>query len=145
MSNPYQSPSFDPKQFQDVPAYVPPPANSYGTVYQVRIVSILNAVQGMLEIPMGLFYVVLAFFFPVMIKLDPNLKNRPDPPPEQMFWILAAVYLAIGIPVLLAGVLRIVAGFQNYRYKSRMLGFVSFTLSCRIGRRPRCRASLKLR
>ena len=40
-------------------------------------------------------------------------------------WVLAGVYLAIGIPVLISGILRIVAGVQNYRFKGRTLSLVS--------------------
>ena len=83
MSNPYASPSYDPKQFQDKPAFAPPPApGSYGMVSQVRIVSILNAVQGMLEIPMGLMTMAAGLIFPLMMSMDPNLKKQPNPPPE---------------------------------------------------------------
>ena len=34
----------------------------------------------------------------------------------------------MGAPVLISGILRIVAGYQNYQFKGRMLGFVSFIL-----------------
>jgi hypothetical protein len=47
MSNPYQSPSFDPKQFQDYSTPFPPPQNTgFGWVQQIRVVAILNCVQG---------------------------------------------------------------------------------------------------
>src|SRR2546426_1867173 len=44
MSNPYQSPPFDPSQFRDQPTYAPSQAQNYSWVSQVRIFAILNAV-----------------------------------------------------------------------------------------------------
>lgn len=126
MSNPYQSPPFDPKRFQDAPAYTPAPAHSPGMVNHVRIVAILNGVQGMLEIPMGLLTMSMGLLLPAMIRLDPNFKKQADGPPEEVFWLMAGLYLVMGTPIFLGGVLRIVAGFQNYRFKGRTLGFVSF-------------------
>ena len=130
MSNPYAPPPFDPKNFQDAPApvYGAPPGAAYGMVSQVRIVSILNAVQGFLEIPMGLFTMSMSLLFPTMMRLDPNFKNQKDAPPEFLIWIMAAVYIAMGAPVFIGGVVRIVAAYQNYQYKARTLGFVSFIL-----------------
>jgi hypothetical protein len=130
MSNPYQSPNYQPQHFQD-PAFQPPAgANEYGWVSQTRIVAILNMVQGGLELPVGLMYVGLAFFFPAIVKLDqannPNFRN--EAPPEEMIWFLFAVYMTIGVCVILSGVLRLWAGFSNYRFRGRMLGIVSLVL-----------------
>lgn len=118
MSNPYQSPSYDPKQFQDYPQL--PQSSGFGWVSQIRIVAILNCVQGGLELIIGLMMVFAAVFVPMMMKMD----NR-NPPPPGMEWILPVVYLGIGIPVLLAAILRIYAGIQNFRFRSRTLGIVS--------------------
>jgi hypothetical protein len=46
-------------------------------------------------------------------------------PPEQFLWIAGAIYLAIGVAALASGILRIVAGVQNYRFKNRVLGLAS--------------------
>ena len=54
MSNPYQSPSYDPKPFQDAAANGGAVPSGFGWVNQVRIVAILNAVQGGLEAAIGL-------------------------------------------------------------------------------------------
>ena len=64
MSNPYQSPSFDPKQFQDYPSQLPLSSGGFGWVSQIRIVAILNCVQGGLESLMGTFLAGLGIFFP---------------------------------------------------------------------------------
>lgn len=127
MSNPYQTPSFDSKHFQDA-AYQPPP-NNYGWVSQVRIVSVLNAVQGGLEIPVGLMYLAAAGFIPTVIRMEQaNNPNQPNAPPEEMIWFLTGLYLFMGVPALLGGILRIVAGIRNFQFKSRTLGILSFVL-----------------
>lgn len=127
MSNPYQSPAFDPQQFQDRPAG---PAAAYGSnwVGHIRIFSILNVVQGILETLFGLMASVAGVFFPVMARMDEFQKAAAQgngPPPERMMWIVGGIYVAIGLVALASGILRIVAGIQNYRLKSRVLGLVS--------------------
>lgn len=128
MSNPYQTPAFDPKQFRDQPAYATASPSDYGWVNQVRLFAILNAVQGMLEIPMGCFTTGMGIVLPAMIRID-KAKNPGGGPlsssDEMMFWVLSLVYLGIGLPVLISGILRIVAGWKNYRFRGRTLGMVS--------------------
>ena len=127
MSNPYQSPAFDPKQFQDQPGYFAATASDFGWVRQVRTFAILNAVQGVLEVPVGLMWTGLSAIFPTMIRMEQQKKGDQGEVAmdETMFWVVAGVYLAIGIPLVISGVLRIVAAVQNYRFKGRTLGLVS--------------------
>jgi hypothetical protein len=126
-TNPYQSPAFDPKHFQDQPAYAPPGGYDAGWVRQVRVFAILNAVQGLLEIPTGLLTGGIGAMFPVMLQMEEVQKQKggPDEVPEGFFWAMSAIYLAIGIPVLICGVLRLVAAYRNYYFKGRTLGIVS--------------------
>jgi hypothetical protein len=126
MSNPYQTPAFDPKQFQDQPAYAPTAANDYGWVSQVRIFAILNAVQGILEIPMGLFLSGIGLAMPALQRLQKN--NNPGPmgeTEESMILFITVLYVAIGIPLLISGILRVAAAWQNYRFRGRILSLVS--------------------
>ena len=127
MSNPYQPPGFDAKNFQDQPVYAPNPASDFGWVNQVRLFAVLNAVQGILEIPLGLFTAGMGALFPAIIQFDQanNPGPRPEDPPEWFFWGIAAVYLVLGVPVIISGVLRIVAAVKNYRYRGRTIGLVS--------------------
>src|SRR5262245_46506253 len=124
MSNPYQTPAFDSKQFQDHPGFGPGGLGA-GWVRQVRTFAILNAVQGILEILLGLMMSVAGAIFPILGRMEEVKKAEDGPPPEQSLWIMGIVYLAIGLVVLACGILRIVAGVQNYRFKGRMLGLIS--------------------
>jgi hypothetical protein len=129
MSNPYQPSSFDPKQFQDV-AYspVPVPSGGFGWVSQVRIVSVLNCVQGALELALGAMLVAMAVFVPYAMQMQKAGGNGGPPPPAGMETILTASYGGIGAGLLISGLVRIVAGIQNFRFRGRVLGIVSFCL-----------------
>jgi hypothetical protein len=126
MSNPYQTPAFDPRQFQDQPAG---PAGAYGAnwVGHVRIFSILNAVQGLLEVLMGFGLAGLGVLMPFFSRMKEfrEAQANDEMPPEQFFWVFGGIYLAIGLVALASGILRIVAGIQNYRLKGRLLGLIS--------------------
>jgi hypothetical protein len=126
-TNPYQPPAFDPKQFQDQPAYAPSVSYDAGWVRQVRIFAILNAVQGLLEIPTGLMTGGMGVLFPVMLRMEEvrNQKGGQEELPEGFFWALSALYLAIGVPVLVSGVLRLIAAYRNYYFRGRTFGIVS--------------------
>lgn len=129
MSNPYQPPGFDPKYFQDQhygPRYVADPG--YGYVSQVRVVAILNCVQGGLEIPLGLILGAVAAFIPFAVQMDKQAGGGAGGPPEEMKWIVGGAYGLIGAALLISGTLRVVAGIQNFRFRWRTLGMVSFFL-----------------
>jgi hypothetical protein len=128
MSNPYLSPSFDPKQFQDYSTPFPPPQNTgFGWVQQIRVVAILNCVQGGLEGLAGTFFAGIGIFAAIMMMTERNNPGfRNNPPPAGMEWLVGGVYVAIGIPLLLVGILRIYSGLQNFRYRKRVLGIISF-------------------
>jgi uncharacterized membrane protein HdeD (DUF308 family) len=127
MSNPYQPPSFDPQQFREQPGYTASVAGDHSAVRQVRIFAILNAVQGLLEIPMGLFTAGMGVLFPALMQLDKTRNANPagGAAPDDFVWFITAIYFCIGIPVLVSGVLRIVAGVRNYRFRGRTLGMIS--------------------
>jgi hypothetical protein len=76
---------------------------------------------------MGLFTAGMGVLFPALMQMDKARNPNPsqDGPPDEFVWVLTFVYFAIGIPVLTSGVLRIVAGVQNYRFKGRTLAMIS--------------------
>jgi hypothetical protein len=128
MSNPYQTPAFDPKHFQDQPAFAPGAASDYGWVSQVRIFALLNAVQGLLEIPVGLFVAGIGIALPALQKLEQAKNNnagRFGPAEESMLLFISVLYVVVGIPLLISGILRVAAGWQNYRFRGRTLSLVS--------------------
>lgn len=132
MSNPYQSPpnaAFDQKFFQDRP--LPPGGSEFGWIQQVRVFAILNAVQGLLEFPLGVMLLIVGGMFPAMMAMDRNNPNRPvggPEPPEEMMWIVMAMYMTIGGVLLLISALRLFAAYRNFYFKGRVLGFVSMGL-----------------
>jgi hypothetical protein len=127
MSNPYQPPSYDPKQFQDQP-YMPVPVidTGYGYVSQVRVVAILNCVQGGLELAIGIMLIAVAIIMPIVMGMEQN--RQANPPPEEMRWFVGGLYGVMGGLPLIAGVLRIVAGIANFRFRGRTMGLISFVV-----------------
>jgi hypothetical protein len=89
---------------------------------QIKIVAILLIVQGALEACMGLFLCVMG---PVMMGI---LASAPPPssggsaPPPALF---GGIYIVMGLATLIGGVLKIVAGARNVKYRGRVLGFVA--------------------
>ena len=87
---------------------------------QIKIVAILMIVQGAMETAMGLFLCVMG---PVMFGL---MSSAPAPsgggPPPALF---GGIYIAMGLPTLIAGVLKIVAGIRNVKCRGKVLGFVA--------------------
>ena len=132
MSNPYQTPSLDSSAMQPGPDYVAATPENWTWISQVRIVAILNAVQGGLEIAMGLFYAAMGFAIPALMKFQqmnaPNVRRNAEMPPEQMAWIMTAIYAGIGAVIVVCGALRIFAGIQNFRFRGRTLGLVSLVV-----------------
>jgi hypothetical protein len=127
MSNPYQPPGFDPKQFQDQ-QYFPQPvaATGLGMVSQIRVVAILNCVQGGLEVLVGLMLVVMAFVIPSLIAAQQ--AGQPGGPPAGFEWVMIGTYGVMGGGLLIAGSLRLYAGIQNFRFRARTLGIVSLSV-----------------
>jgi len=127
MSNPYQPPGFDPQRFQDQP-YPPHSVATagLGMVSQIRVVAILNCVQGSLEVLMGLMLAAMAAVIPSMIAAQQ--AGKPAGPPAGFEWIMIGTYGVMGGAMLIAGPLRLYAGIQNFRYRARTLGIVSFSV-----------------
>lgn len=129
MSNPYQSPQYEPQQPAPSPGGYSGKVVPSQLVHQVRVVAVLNGVQGGLEIAMGLIYVVMAVVMCVVISMDEGFPNRNPPPggpdPETLGWIILAFYGGMGAGGVIAGIVRLCVTFKNYNYRSRTFGIVS--------------------
>ncbi len=100
-----------------------------GWVRQVGIVAVLLMVLGLLEMFFGLYQ--LATY---KDSIQEMLKSPiQDPNVRQMFQQLAndgtleTIYLVTGLGTLLCGLLKLAAGFQNRRFRSRLLGFLALS------------------
>lgn len=130
MSSPFP-PSQGPGYFSDNPFQTPEMANPAmmprrGMFNQVRIVAILNIVQGLLELFMA---AMLAFagiaFVATRDQMVQDMGRGGDATPELTVNIMTWAFLGIGGVLLIVAVLRIVASARNFFFLSRTLGIVS--------------------
>jgi hypothetical protein len=92
----------------------------------VKIVGILMIVQGALEAAMGIMYAFMGPLMLAMMSMSPSSGSSGAPPPdEKVMGLMGGFYLLIGLGVLAAGVLKIVAGILNLKFRGRVLGFVA--------------------
>ncbi len=129
--NPYESgePSEPPpQQYSDGAAPMP---RDTSWIKQVTVVAILLLVQGGLELVAGIFYAAMGPFMVSIMKMaeaesggDMDVRVQAQPP-EEMFWFIGGIYMAIGSVAIICGILKIIAGIRNLKYKSRVLGFVA--------------------
>ena len=121
MSNPYQSPEVDPRLAADPTAYRAPSPNDFGWIKQVRVFAILNAVEGALELPMGLFVFGMAFFIPAMLRQQAEGQAQAI----ELSKFLTIWYAVIGGLLMASSILRIVAAIRSFDFKGRALGIAS--------------------
>jgi hypothetical protein len=121
-----------PGYFSDHPHQVPGSPAAYdprlprrGMVQQIRVVAILNAVQGTLELLMSLMYLLMGGFFGLFMRAE---MARNDPNGEVFANIMAGIMLVFGGMMLLSAGLRIYSAFRNYFLQSRVLAIVSLCL-----------------
>jgi len=108
-----------PGYFSDQPSTLAGSAGgSAGMVGQVRIVALLNAIEGGLELLVAAF----GLFFGVILLLVPaEVQRQGGGNPTA----LAAIYFTVGAVNLILGSLRLVASWRNYFFHNRGLGIVS--------------------
>lgn len=115
--NPYQSPyqGFDPNTPRK------------GLVAQIRVVSILNAVQGGLELLMCLMYLGLGGFFAFIMReeMARQANRNGDPGGELAANFMTAFMFILGGVMLVTALLRLYACYRNFYLQSRVLGIVS--------------------
>jgi hypothetical protein len=91
---------------------------------QIKVVAILLMVEGGLELLMGIFLCILGPAMTAFMRAAPppsTAGGGPPPPPE----LFAAIYIAMGAPTVVAGILKVIGGIRNVSLKSRTLGFVA--------------------
>ena len=131
--NPFKSPS---PELQNVS-----PGQPHGgpgvpsLVYQVLVLSILQIVQGSFEIlaaliasGYGIFFVVMAFVIPTQAN-----TTAEDETAAVMMGVFSVVFIAIGLMLIIVGILRIWAGIAGIKFRRRKLGIWSIiigALSC---------------
>lgn len=91
-------------------------------VGQVTVVSILMIVQAGLTLIAGLFLTVMGPAMFTMARLDKGPKNRTD---ETMLMVIAAIYLILGLTVLLSSILTLVAGIRALKFRGRTMAIVA--------------------
>ena len=124
--NPYSSPNYSqaPPQYQ-----APQPMGpNIGMGNQVRVLSIMLIIHGVLLILTGLLYLGMIAFATVMIQNDPQFQNGPKEMQAAMPWILGALYGSMGLAGLIPGVVQLFAGIRNLKFRKRGLGLTAFIL-----------------
>jgi len=116
-NNPYASPP------PDKPNAVLGEVNASPMVWQVRVVAILNAVQGGLEIIMGLFLLAGAFMMWYIAAQGSGPNMRPGE--VEILKFLPIIYSVFSLLFLTAGGLRVFACVRNWNYRGRGLGITS--------------------
>jgi uncharacterized membrane protein HdeD (DUF308 family) len=93
-------------------------------VNQVPVVAILLIIEGILECLAGLFVAAMG---PMMFTMMSQVPQQPgmQQPPKEVVGIMGAVYVVLGVVVLCVGILRIVAGIRNLKYRGRVLAIVA--------------------
>jgi hypothetical protein len=123
MDNPYQSPEEPSTPFG---SGSPMDGNRRrGLVNHVRAVAILMLVQGGLEVFATFVFAVFAVAIPTFIRSQEMQRPPPNPPPEQVFWLMTAIYGVMATAALVVAILHITAGVRNCRFRGRVLGIVA--------------------
>ncbi|HEY7308775.1 MAG TPA: hypothetical protein VH643_05350 [Gemmataceae bacterium] len=98
-------------------------------VRQVPVVAILMIVNGAIVSLMGLYLVIMGPAMFTMMKLAPPPSgpgpNPPGGPDAIILGIMSAVYVVLGLLVLVASVLNIVAGIRSLKYRGRTFAIVA--------------------
>lgn len=105
-----------------------PPGLVRGLVGHVQVVGILMIVQGVLTavygLIMGIMGTVLPQFMQAAMQTDPNMQEAPFTP-KQFGGLMMAVYLGMGIVMLILGILYIVGGMRVMQFRSRVFGIIA--------------------
>jgi hypothetical protein len=90
-------------------------------VGQVKVVSILMIIHGVMLILMGLYLTVAGPLLFTIVKLD----DKAPPSDDKVFSVLMVVLVVLGVLVLLVGALNLVAGIRCMRFRGRGLALTA--------------------
>ena len=124
--NPYQSPVHIAPEKPGPPG---PGAMQEGMLNQVRVVSILMIVQGVLCLIMG--GIMLFAMFIIVPQFKENLRRQPGGPAfpvEEFQTFMYAIYGSMAAAGILPGGLLILAGAFNFFFRGRILGITALIL-----------------
>ena len=108
-----------PGYFSDHPTALTDAASGRaGLVSQVRVVALLNAVEGGLELSVAVFSL---FIGAILLLVPAEVQRQGGGNPA----VLAGIYLTVGSVNLILGSLRLLASWRNYFFHNRGLGIVS--------------------
>lgn len=95
-------------------------------VKQVQVVAILMIVNGAIVSVMGLFYVAMGpFMFAMMNMAPPPGQQGPNSSDAAVLSAMSVVYVVLGLVVLMAAILNIVAGIRSLSFRNRTLALVA--------------------
>jgi hypothetical protein len=118
MSAPESSPQWQTDYFRDAPAGGHA-ALGRGLVGHVPIVAWLLIVQGLLELVLGLFCLLV---IGVVVFIPDEAFDATDK------LVIGGIYAVVAVPSLVCAGLRLVAGVFNLRYRRRGLGMVALAV-----------------
>jgi hypothetical protein len=130
--NPYQSPAY-PYRDTTYPPEAGQPFAPQGLAAHVPAVAILMMVQGGVEIVVSLVFFLMVGVLPVAFAAMPagapggGPGPQAGPPPAAFGWMLVTLYAVMGLAAVLGGVLKVVGGWRNFRYRGRVLGIVALS------------------
>ena len=113
--------AYPPPGYQGYPPYGRVPRAS-SKVMQVTTLAVLMIIQGALEALIGLVLLVMG---PAMLSTMPSM-SRSD---QEALGIMSAVFIILGLLILLTAGLKIVAGIKNLKYRGRSLGMAALISS----------------
>jgi len=93
-----------------------------GLARQVPVVAVLMVIQGVLELLMSMFLLLIGGLIPAMMA---NMPAEPNQPLAAFGWWIGGFYLAVGAIVVVAGVLKVFAGWRNFQFRNRGLGIAA--------------------
>ncbi|MBL8826746.1 MAG: hypothetical protein JNM18_07145, partial [Planctomycetaceae bacterium] len=123
-SNPFEPPLTPPGDFSSAQSL---DGTIGGWARQITVVAILLIVEGVLELLYGLYMLGIGVFMSTQFEniLPPEQRNLQNAPPP---WLMFAVFVGWSLLIIPPAVVKIWAGFRNYKFRSRTLGIVALAL-----------------